>query len=167
MGNEKTEWERDRETDGKTIHVAAVQTGQSLIESSWGTKINEKNVTLACSTRKKTKKQVNCWTGADGHLLNSTFKLCDKTRWSFIYLSSALNARSVAARLKTVGSLPPPRPPQRPVFKTARTYIGLFEMSPIRSVLMFRGSIGGERRSRRHARKINSFGSCVGSRQQL
>ncbi len=148
--------------------MAAVQTGQSLIESSWGTKRNERNVNLACSTRKKTKrKQVNCWTGADGYHLNSTFKLCDKTRGSFISLSSALNARSVAARLKTVGSLPPPRPPQRPVFKTARTYIGLFEMSPIRSVLMFRGSIGGERRTRRHARKINSFGSCVGSRRQL
>lgn len=115
----------------------------------------------------KTKKQVNCWTGADGYLLNSTFKLCDKTRGSFISLSSALNARSVAARLKTVGSLPPPRPPQRPVFKTARTYIGLFEMSLIRSVLMFRGSIGGERCTRRHAQKINSFGSCVGSRRQL
>lgn len=52
-----SERERQREMDGKTIHVAAVQTGQSLIESSWGMKRNEKNVTLACSTRKHKTKQ--------------------------------------------------------------------------------------------------------------
>lgn len=162
----KKQSERERQRDGWEDDSCG--SSANRIESHWKQLGNEEKWEKCDSSMQyKKKKQVNCWTGADGSLLNSIFKLCDKTQGSLISLSSALNVRSAAARLKTVGSLPPPRPPQRPVFKTARTYIGPFEMSPIRSVLMFRGSIGSEQRTRRHARKINSVGSCVGSRRQL
>lgn len=86
-------------------------------------------------------------TGVCGYLLNWMLKRYDQTHGLFISLSSSRNARSIAERLKTVGSLLTPPPPffLRLVFQPARTYIGLFEMSPIRLVLMFPGSIGARR----------------------